>query len=101
MHWLTFEKRCIYYTGVLVYKSRAHLVPKYIEDLLQFAKNEHYKLRSTNKGDLKTITCKTSYLQNSFSYMSKTIWNKMPPQIRNLQTIHTFKKQFKEYLLSL
>ena len=57
VHWLTFEKRCIYYTGVLVYKSRAHLIPKNIEDLLQFAKNEHYKLRSTNKGDLKTIAC--------------------------------------------
>ena len=67
MHWLTFEKRCNYFTGVLVYKLRAHLVPKYIDDILQFANNnEHYNLRSTNKGDLKTIACKTSYLQNSF-----------------------------------
>jgi len=41
MHWLTFEKRFIYYTGVLVYKSRAHLVQKYVEYILQFAKYEH------------------------------------------------------------
>ena len=73
MHGLTFEIRCIYYTGVLIYKSISHLVRKYIEDLLQIVKNEHYNLRSTNKGDLKKIVCKTGYLQNSFSYLSKTI----------------------------
>jgi len=69
-----------------------NLTPKYIEELLQFAFNKQYELRSSTKGDLKTIACKTSYLKKSFSYSSKTIWNKIPLHIRNLPTIYKFKK---------
>ena len=86
--------------AVLVYKSKAHLTPKYIEEL-HFAFNKQYELRSSTKGDLKTIACKTNYLKNSFSYSSKTIWNKIPLHIRNLPTIYKFKKQLKQYLHSL
>jgi len=75
-----------------VYKSKAHLTPKYIEELLQFAFNKQYELRSSTKGDLKTIACNTNYLKNSFSYSSKTIWNKIQLNIRNLPTIYKLKK---------
>jgi len=66
MHGLTFEIRCIYYTGVLIYKSRSHLVRKYIEDLLQIVKNEHYNLRSTNKGDHKKDSVQNRLLTKQF-----------------------------------
>jgi len=52
MHRLTFEKK-MYFLHRCFSLQIKNLVPKYIENLLQFAKYEHYKLRSTNKGDLK------------------------------------------------
>jgi len=100
MHWLTFENRCIYHTAVLVYKSKAHLT-KYIEELLQFAFNKQYELKSSTKGDLKTKACRTTYMKNNFSHFSKTVWHKIPFHKRNLPTIYQFKNQLKKYLHSL
>jgi len=99
MHWLPFENRCIYHTAVLVYKSKAHIIPKYIEELLHFAFNKQYELISSTKGDLKPIACRTNYMKNSFSYSSKTVWNKITLHIRNLPTIYKFKKTTKEILI--
>jgi len=61
LHWLSFENRCFYHTAVLVYKSKAHLTPTYIDELLQFALNKDYELKSSTKGDLKTIACRTIF----------------------------------------
>ena len=101
MKWLTFEKRCIYHTGMLIYKANTNLAPKYIGDLIEYANNEHYNLRSSKHKDIKTIAFKTNYLKTSFAYNSKLIWNKIPLHIRNLPKISTFKKHFKKYLSAL
>ena len=50
---------------------------------MQFAFNKQYELRSSTKGDLNTEACRTNYLNNSFSYSSKTIWNIKFPFKRN------------------
>ena len=39
---------------------------KYIDDILQFANNKHYKLRSTNKGDLKRKRAKQATYKTVF-----------------------------------
>ena len=30
LNWLTFENKCVYYIGLLIYKCNTHLLPNYM-----------------------------------------------------------------------
>ena len=38
--------------------------------------------------------------QHSLSYLGPTIWNALPEQIKQLRTLHSFKKHLKKYIVS-
>lgn len=100
LSWLTFTDRCKYHTATLVYKSRNGMAPQYISEILTFATNEHYELRSFSKHDLICqVLPSTNYLKESFSYNSMNVWNSIPLHIRNVHKLGTFKKLYKLYLL--
>lgn len=100
LNWLTFEERCKYHFGVLVFKSIHNMAPTYITEILTFSSNENYNLRSTQNRDL---VCKfkprTNLLKSSFSYTSMNIWNRIPQEVRDSRTINTFKNRYKNHLL--
>ena len=99
LRWLSFGNRYNYHTALLIYKSLNNLTPKYIKDIISFSNNSSYNLRSATRHDITNTRCKTSFKKNAFSYASMEVWNKLPTFIREAKTIHTFKKQFKNYLL--
>ena len=70
-------------------------------ELLNFASNEHYSLRSVSKHDLclKKIP-RTNYFKDSFSYYSMKVWNEIPDDIRNAKRLTTFKCKYKLHLLN-
>jgi len=101
LKWLTFEQRNHYFTSVIVFKAFHNQTPTYIRDLLTPSQNNHYNLRSCEKGDLKLVRIpKTNYFKQSFEFSSKTIWNSLPQSIRQTNNLITFKKKLKAYLSS-
>ena len=89
----------IYHTAILLYKSLNNLTPKYINDIISFLKNSSYNLRSATRHDITNSRYETSFKKNAFSCASMEVRNKITTFIREAKTIHTFKKQFKNYLL--
>ena len=97
--WLTFENRVKYHTGILVYKTLNNQCPIYMKELITFAKNEKYFLRSSSKKDLEHIRARTQHLKHSFSYHSRLVWNALPDSIRSAPTLNTFKSRYRQHLL--
>ena len=101
LNWLISTDRCKYFTGLMVYKCLHDSTPSYINNLINFAANIHYELRSICRNDItQNRKPTTNYLKRTFNYASKTIWNQIPTDIRCLSNINTFKTRFKSFLMS-
>ena len=53
--------------------------------------------RSAVQGNLRVPAVESSLAGKSFMVRSASVWNTVPPDIRNIRTIHTFKKRLKEW----
>ena len=76
-------------------------MPAYINEIISFSGSPNYKLRSGTNKDILTPRIKTNYMKNAFSYQGMEIWNSIPPKIRSVGSIQSFKVRLKEYLLGL
>ena len=52
-----------------------------------------------HKADLHPLTCRTNLIKNNGLNMGIRLFNKLPEQLKNLETNHTFKNNVKKYLL--
>ena len=59
LQWMSFENRCKYHTGVMVYKALTHLTPSYITQLLTSASTSSIYLRPSNQYKLCYASLKT------------------------------------------
>ena len=59
------------------------------EDLKDHNKTQ-YELRDT-VGKLAVPLPRTNYLKNSFSYQGAVLWNSLPPDLRQSQTLNGFR----------
>lgn len=99
-NWLNCCDRIKYHTGVMVYKTKNHHLPAYMNDLLTFSSNNVYGLRSTARNDLTLPKPRTNYLKSTFQYCSSLTWNSIPENIRSSITLNSFRKAYKGYLLN-
>ena len=81
----------------MVYKSLHGLAPDYL--CSKFERRETaYNLRdSENK--LNVPLPRTRYYKNSFSYSGATLWNSLPRDIRQAESLRLFKRLIKEVRL--
>ena len=98
--WLSFDNRCKFHVGVIIFKYLHGLMPKYLNEVISFTNNTHYTLRSATHNDLSSLCYKTNYGKRSFSYFAKIVWNSIPGYIRDGASLNTFKALFKKYLMT-
>ena len=97
---LSFNRRCMYHTAVLVYKTLNNMSPSYLSESLIVSNNSSYNLRSKSHRDIVLVsTPRTNYLKDTFQFYGMTIWNCIPPNIRNITQLNSFKTNYKKYLL--
>ena len=73
--------------AVMVYKSLHGLVPTYLQSIFTDRSNiTQCELRDT-VGKLTVRLPRTNYLKNSFSYQGTVLWNSLPPNLRQAQTL--------------
>ena len=101
LKWLTFENRCYYHTGVMIYSSLGCNVPDYISNLINFSSNDRYTLRSSSRQNIARTSRNTDIKKQSFQYVSVQVWNSIPVEIRTSQSLNVFKCKYKQHLLSL
>ncbi len=86
--------------ATILYKSVNDLAPNYMNDLCTYVRDSHYRTtRSSVKNDLYLPTGKHKelYIQ-SFAYSGANKGNSSNPDIRNLQSLNSFKNAYiKDY----
>ena len=77
--------------AVMVYKSLNGLAPTYLQSIFtDRSKVTQYELRDT-VGKLAVPLPRTNFLKNSFSYKGAVLWNSLPPDLRQAQTLNGFR----------
>ena len=99
--WITVRNLINFDLEVFMYNTQKGLVPDNIKDLFQTVNAVHsYKRRAATDGKLHTVHTNLGVTQRSISCSGVKIWNDLPTNISDAQSIDVFKKRLKERLLS-
>ena len=58
-----------------------------------------YGTRFRGSGNINLPLCRTTKFRNSFIFKAIAIWNEIPPRIKNLDSICSFKRQYNTFLI--
>ena len=99
--WQSVSQRRDYFTCLTVFKCLRDLAPSYLQDLFTF-RHDLAQLdlitRSFGRDDLSVpLVNKQSYTQ-SLQYNGANLWNSLPPNLRQIESLNTFKIQLRKHL---
>ena len=75
----------------MMFKSLNNLTPKYLSELFKPYSTD-YNLRNVDKKVALPFP-HTDFLKRSFSYSGAMIWNDLPQNIRNIESLNSFKRE--------
>lgn len=85
-------------TATMVYKSLNGLAPEYLKSMFtDRSSTTTYSLRNC-EGKLAVPLPRTNFLKNSFSYSGAVLWNSLPTNLRQAQTLASFKSGCRKFL---
>ena len=98
LHWLPIKQRVVFKILLLTYKVLNDLSPDYMKDLI-IPYRPGRALRSSSHNLLVVPTSNTTYYGDSaFSVAAPKLWNNLPVEIKNSETLNSFKKSLKTHL---
>ena len=100
LHWLPIQSRIIFKILLMSYKIIHGLAPKYLTSLIQIHQQSR-KLRSSNRCLLAVPSSRprtTTYGDRSFIHAAPKLWNNIPEEIKQAETISIFKTRLKSFL---
>ena len=99
--WLTFSNRVTFHICIMVYKTFNNLAPTYLSELFTPTSNIHDRgLRSIENETLRVPFARTKYYENSFTVCGAKAWNLLPLELRQTNTLSSFKPKLKTFLLA-
>ena len=101
LHWLPIALRIDFKILVLVYKSLHGLAPAYLRDLIKL-RNPGRSLRSSKQISL-IVPRKNNatFGERAFSFIGPSLWNRLPDDCKDANTVETFKSRVKTHLFKL
>ena len=87
---------------MLVYKTLRGLAPQYLADFCRpvSAVSGKSGLRSSMRSDLVVVRTTTNIRRCSFTVSAPLAWNRLPQDIRNLQSLKSFRSRLKTHLFN-
>jgi len=83
--------------ATMVYKSLNGLAPNYLRSKFTARSNvSSYSLRDTN-GKLAIPLLRTNFMRNRFSYSGAFLWNSLPVELRQANSLGTFRAGCKQF----
>ena len=102
LHWLPVQQRIEFKILLLTYKALNNMALSYITSMFTMQGQERYSLRSNASLQLKIPRTKYKTCgDRAFPVAAATLWNRLPYNIRNSQSIDTFKSRLKTFLFSI
>lgn len=89
--WITLENRRKYLKMILTFKIKNSMVPDYLVDLFPRPVGNQYNLR--NQNDFLTLPRRTALYERSFVLSASQLWNSLPSNLRNIQSLGLFKRE--------
>ena len=96
LHWLLVRSRIQFKLSTSCFRSRTLNQPQYLSDTLHSYQPTHL-LRSSTQ-DLLTVPRKTVLGGRRFSIAAPRVWNSLPQELQNCETLVTYKKHLKTHL---
>ena len=87
------------FTGLVYTKCLKGLAPSYLCDRFITRTEVHNPRHTRNKNKLEIPLCKSAAGQRSFLYRAVTLWNQLPDNIKDKESVRSFKSVFKSFLL--
>ena len=99
LHWLPVRFRIILKVILFTFKAVQGTALTYITNLLSF-KQSRYNLRSVGNNTLARPEIKSAKTTGdiAFAVAASLLWNALPPSLRAIDNITSFKKQLKTHL---
>ena len=91
--WLSVRQLGFFHSVLLLWKTIQHQEPAYL-----WSKLETTNTRSGAQGNLKIYPHRSTLASKAFFTRASLHWNAIPPDIRNITSIQTFKKHLKDYV---
>ena len=98
--WERLQTRSEYFKALMMYKSLNGLAPEYLAKMFNYLSTTHgVNTRQAADGQLALPPTVNGpdieYFKSSFSYSGVQLWNDIDIQIRNSDTVQSFKQQYK------
>ena len=102
LHFLPIKARIIYKLCLITYKALKFNQPKYLSELLKTYNPEtSMNLRSIDENRLnEPVVSRSAVVKRSFEYSAPRLFNMLPIEIRQTNTVKSFKKSLKTYLFT-
>ncbi|XP_058023921.1 uncharacterized protein LOC131190598, partial [Ahaetulla prasina] len=102
LHWLPVVFRVRFKILVTTFKALHGLGPGYLRDRLLLPHASHRPVRSHREGLLRVPSAKQCRLAaprgRAFSVGAPTLWNELPPGLRQVPDLRTFRRELKTHL---
>ena len=99
LHWLPVRYRIQYKTLLITWKGLNNMAPSYITELLS-PYTPKRSLRSSDQSLLAVPRTKSSLGDRSFSVVAPKLWNSLPTDLRQANSLHYFKTGLKTFLFN-
>jgi len=91
LHWLPVPERIVFKLCSIIFKCGHQTTPEYLHELCVpiAAGASHRHLRSTARGNLQVLACRTStFAPRSFAACASKLWNTLPLSLRDGKHLH-------------
>jgi hypothetical protein len=94
LSWLSVRQRIVYKTAMLVYSSRQHHSPDYLNELNGDCKPQR-ALRSSSERQLQQPLVKLSFSDRTFAAAAPRTWNSLTVHTKSAETVDVLKSRLK------
>ena len=103
LHWLPIKYRIEFKIVLLTFKCLYGLAPQHLVDLIAVAAQSRYNRRSRNAALLvpANARCLPTLGDRAFQSAAPKLWNSLPAEIRNIQSLTSFKCTVKTYFFKI
>ena len=93
---VSIHHRNIHRLSIEMYKVVHGIAPEIMNDIFQLREEPHYNLRYTSQFNFPTIHS-VNYGRESASYLGPKIWELIPSEIKNTNSLNSFKERIKTW----
>ena len=90
LKWLSVNQLISYHTLIMVFRIRQSKEPEHLANCL---------LRDSRQGRIMLDNVRHESYRQSFIYRGATLWNQVPSRVRNVESLSSFKKLIKPWIL--